>query len=161
MFDLKEHGESIRVYLIFGGLWLAQIVIAAVVYFVVIGAIGNALEGHPYSPEVRHPAARLGMPPISLGGGYLLGRLVPRYFASFRSAGRWVWVPITVFFLWLFLKTLPGGILVSFISAFDVEGKEALAAWILSLPMLFYLGYSLACWIPKGERGPTHFDERC
>jgi hypothetical protein len=144
MLDPERPAEDVRVCL----MWLAQLVIAGVVYFVVIMAIGNALEGHPYSPDVHHPAARFGMPPISFVGGYFFGILVLHYFAAFRPTGRWIWTPITALFVSLFLGTLHGGIAAGLVSAFDVEGKDDVAVWILSLPMLFYLGYSLACWIP-------------
>lgn len=134
---------------------LAQMIVVPMVSFALILPIGSVLAGSgPYSENIHHPYARFGMPPISIVGGFLLGRLVYRCLPWFARMGRWSWMLAAATFGVVFFSDLRGGSAVTVISMFDVEGRDDLAVWLFSLPTLFSVGYSIASFSrmrPKNE----------
>lgn len=133
-------------WLFWFGSVLVQLIVVPLVSFLLILPIGAVLEGSgPYSAEIHHPVARAGMPLISLLGGYLLGCCARSVLPRFARTGTWAWVLWTAFLASGFLLSLKHASPTSaFLSMFDVEGKEAIAVWLITLPAIFSAGYSLA-----------------
>jgi hypothetical protein len=123
-----------------------QAILVPVVSFVFILPVGSLLEGfNGYSSENHQPLAQFGMPPLSFLGGFIMGRFVCRALPSFGRMGRWAWILSMILFVSCFLWDLRGGVFTSFVSMLDVEGKDNIAVWLISMPTLFSAGYSIAC----------------
>jgi hypothetical protein len=134
---------------------LAQAIFVPIASFLFTLPVGVMLESSgEYPGETHHPFARVAMPPITLLAGYLLGRCSRRALPALAHQGRWAWILSTLFFvLGLLLAFGHDGFLTGFVSMFDVEGKEDIAVWLVSLPTFFSVGYSLGCFVPKTREG--------
>lgn len=129
---------------------ITQTLLTPIISFVFNLPIGAVLESSGAHPgDVHHPFARLGMPPIALATGYLLGFYVRRVFPRFSRGGRWAWVlPSLVFVLGILLYVRRDSVRSALLLMFDVEGEEGLGVWLVSLPAIFSVGYSLGCFLP-------------
>lgn len=128
---------------------VSQTLLVPIVSFVFTLPIGALLESSG-PPEVHHPFARIGMPPITLAAGYLFGGYMRRVRPRFARGGRWAWVlPALLFVLGLLLYVRNDSLQSLLLSMLDVEGEEGLGVWLVILPAIFSVGYSVGCLFPR------------
>ncbi len=96
------------------------------------------------------------MPPLMLLAGYLLGCCARRFVPDLAREGKWAWLLATsLWVLGLLIDMRQTDFRSSFVRLIDVEGVEGVGVWLITLPTLFSVGYSIGCVRLKSKIGDT------